>query len=152
MCPLFFIKSLFFHQMIALQKLWKMFFISSKKLFFLFKFLYFCRLLFFSLSTIALQVDQKKILSLRRHQLSKKELNNIFCVISWEGNNVWRWNLVHWWNIKWGTSSWQNHAENVYQKLVPDPFLILLCNLKQPLHARYSFKNKVFWKKTIKKP
>ena len=28
-----FIKFLFFHQMIALQKLWKMFFISSKKLF-----------------------------------------------------------------------------------------------------------------------
>ena len=33
MCPLFFIKFLFFHQMIALQKLWKMFFVSSKKLF-----------------------------------------------------------------------------------------------------------------------
>ena len=33
LCPLFFIKFLFFHQMIGLQKLWKMFFISSKKLF-----------------------------------------------------------------------------------------------------------------------
>ena len=33
LCPLFFIKILFFHQMIAPQKLWKMFFISSKKLF-----------------------------------------------------------------------------------------------------------------------
>ena len=33
----FFIKFLFFHQMIAIQKLWKMlFFISSEKLFFLF--------------------------------------------------------------------------------------------------------------------
>ena len=32
LCPLFFIKFLFFHQMIALDKLWKMFFISSKKL------------------------------------------------------------------------------------------------------------------------
>ena len=29
-CPLFFIKFLFFHQMIARQKLWKMLFISSK--------------------------------------------------------------------------------------------------------------------------
>ena len=33
LCPLFFIKFLFFHQMIALQKLWTMFLISSKKLF-----------------------------------------------------------------------------------------------------------------------
>ena len=41
---------------------------------------------------------------------------------------------------------------NVHQKLAPDPFLILLNNLKQPLHARNSFKNKVFWKRTTKKP
>ena len=30
------------------------------------------------------------------------------------------------------------------QKLVPDPFLILVNNPKQPLHARNSFKNKYF--------
>ena len=35
----------------------------------------------------------------------------------------------------------ENHAEKVHQKLAPDPFLILLNNLKQPLHARNSFKN-----------
>ena len=40
----------------------------------------------------------------------------------------------------------------MHQKLAPDPFLILLNNLKQPLHARNSFKNEVFWKRTIKKP
>ena len=40
----------------------------------------------------------------------------------------------------------------MHQKLVPGPFLILLYNLKQPLHARNSFKNKLFGKKTIKKP
>ena len=33
---------LFFHQMIALQKLWKMFFISSKKLFFFSRYSNFC--------------------------------------------------------------------------------------------------------------
>ena len=33
LCPLFFINFLFFHQMMALPKLWKMFFVSSKKLF-----------------------------------------------------------------------------------------------------------------------
>ena len=40
----------------------------------------------------------------------------------------------------------------MHQKLVPDPFLILLNNPKQPLHARKSFKNKTFWKRIIKKP
>ena len=46
----------------------------------------------------------------------------------------------------------ENHAKNVHQKLAPDPFLILLNNPKQPLHTRNSFKNKVFWKRIIKKP
>ena len=38
----------------------------------------------------------------------------------------------------------ENHAEDVHQKLIPDPFLILLKNPKQPLHARDSFENKIF--------
>ena len=46
----------------------------------------------------------------------------------------------------------KNNAENGHQKLVPDPFLILLNNPKEPLHARSSFKNKIFWNKIIKKP
>ena len=33
----------------------------------------------------------------------------------------------------------ENHAENVHQKLAPDPFLILLNNPKQPSHARNYF-------------
>ena len=39
---IFLIKFLFFHQMIALQKLWKMFFISSKKLFLFSRYSSFC--------------------------------------------------------------------------------------------------------------
>ena len=50
------------------------------------------------------------------------------------------------------TFLWKNHAENMYQKVVPDPFLMLVNNPKQPLHARNYFKNKVFWKRIIKKP
>ena len=69
-----FYKIFIFSQMIALQKPWKMFFISSKKLF------------SFS-SSIALEVDPRK-----------------------------------------GTSLRKNHAENLHQKLAPDPFLILLKN------------------------
>ena len=30
------------------------------------------------------------------------------------------------------------------KKLAPDPFLILVNNSKQPLHAKNSFKNKIF--------
>ena len=37
------------------------------------------------------------------------------------------------------------------QKLIPDPFLILVNNPKQPLHARNSFTNRTFWKWIIKK-
>ena len=38
----------------------------------------------------------------------------------------------------------KNHAENVLQKIVPDPYLILRYKLKQRLQARNSFKSKVF--------
>ena len=40
----------------------------------------------------------------------------------------------------------------MHQKLVPDPFFILVNNPKQPLHARNSFKNMIFSKKIIKNP
>ena len=53
-----------FHQTVALQKLWKMFFISSKKLFLFSRYLSFCIFIFcsFSLSAIALEVDSGKVL------------------------------------------------------------------------------------------
>ena len=35
----------------------------------------------------------------------------------------------------------ESRAKNVHQKLASDPFLILVNNLKQPLHARNSFKD-----------
>ena len=38
----------------------------------------------------------------------------------------------------------ENHAENVHQRLVPDPFLILVNNPKQPFMHENSFKNKIF--------
>ena len=39
---------------------------------------------------------------------------------------------------------YKNHAENVQQKLVPDLFIILVNNPKQPLHAKNYFKSKIF--------
>ena len=46
----------------------------------------------------------------------------------------------------------ENHVENVQQKLVPDSFLILVNNPKQPLDAKNYFKNKIFSKMIIKNP
>ena len=40
----------------------------------------------------------------------------------------------------------------MHQKLVPDPFLILVNNPKQPLHAINSFENKIFLKEDYQKP
>ena len=50
------------------------------------------------------------------------------------------------------TMKWKNPVENVHQKLVPDSYLILVNNPKQTLHATNSFKNKISWKKILKKP
>ena len=63
--PAIFYQSFIFHQMIVLQKLWKMFFISSKKLFSFSRYSNFCIFVFspfFSLSDVALEVDPRKIL------------------------------------------------------------------------------------------
>ena len=49
---------------------------------------------------------------------------------------------------------WKNHAENVHQKLVADPFFIFVNNPKQLLHAINSFKNKIVskdYQKPLKK-
>ena len=32
-----------------------------------------------------------------------------------------------------------NHAERVHQKIVPDSFLVLVINLKEPLYVRIFF-------------
>ena len=61
----FFIKCLFFHQMIAHQKLWKMFFTSSKKLF---SFSRYSSFVIFSLPFQTFQI-----------QKGKRKWNNLWC-------------------------------------------------------------------------
>ena len=68
--------------------IWKVLFVLE-----IFRFLYFRLPLFFSLSAIALEV---KSWNFWRHQLSKEERNNLFCLISWEGKKLWHWKFVHW--------------------------------------------------------
>ena len=46
----------------------------------------------------------------------------------------------------------ENNAENVHQKLVLNPYFVLVNNRKQPLHARNSFKDKILWKRILKNP
>ena len=46
--------------------------------------------------------------------------------------------------LNWEHFYRKNPAENVHPKVVADPFLILVDNPKQSLHARYYFKNKHF--------
>ena len=65
LCPLFFIKFLFFQRMRALQKLWKMFFISSKKLS---RYSIFCNF-FLHFHTIQTQKDKWKWNNLWCHKL-----------------------------------------------------------------------------------
>ena len=43
-----------------------------------------------------------------------------------------------------------NRAENVHQKLGPDPLLILTNNPKQPLHARIVLKIRYFERRLLK--
>ena len=60
--PAIFYQIFIFHQKIALQKPQKSFLFHLKSSFFLkiFKFLYFCLPIFFSMSAIALEVDPRK--------------------------------------------------------------------------------------------
>ena len=46
----------------------------------------------------------------------------------------------------------EKSCRKCHQMLVPGPFSNLVNNPKQPLHARNSFKNKIFSKRIIKKP
>ena len=130
-----------FHQMIVLQKLWKMFFISSKKLLLFSRYSNFCIFIFPSFPGIS-------------HCLrgwSKKNLE-VYDIINCLSENLighFVWCLEK--EIRCDTETlsidrelsneqflWKNHAKNMHQKLAPNPFLILLNNPKQPLHTRNS--------------
>ena len=131
-----------FNQMIAIQKLCKMFLIQLKNFFHSQDFQNFV----FPSSPLFLPVNQcfrdwSKI-NLKVYDVINCLNKNLitFCLISRERKNVWH------------LSIWKNHAQNAHQKLVPDPFLTLVKNPKQPLHARNYFKNKMFWKRITKKP
>ena len=87
-----FYQSFIFHQMIALQKLWKMFFISPKKLFSFSRYSNFCILFFpsFSFNIFkgpSLMQIKKKLLERRVPSNSKKMVNT---PLFWFGNTLWQ--------------------------------------------------------------
>ena len=121
---------LFFHQMRGLQKLWEMIFIPYKKFISFLRYLDFCIsvLLSFSLYRPLLYdvincLNKNSITHFVSYHEKEKSMTLKFCP---------------------GTYWWKNHAENIHQKLVPDLYLVLANNPKQQLHARNSFKIKVF--------
>ena len=75
-----FLEIFIFRQMVALQKLWKMFFILSKKLFLFSRYSNFC--IFSSCQPFLESLILDKSKSLWCLQLSKEELKDTFCLIS----------------------------------------------------------------------
>ena len=94
LCPLFFYQ-IFILFILIFKNYEKCFFISSKKLFSFSWYSNFSISVFHSFSYCHPLIEDKPQ-SLRRHKLSKQELNNTFCLIFWEGKKAWHWNFVHW--------------------------------------------------------
>ena len=148
MCPLF------FHQMIALQKLWKMLFVSSKKLFSFMRYSNFCISVLPSFSPCGHCF----------RGLSKINLK-VYNVITYANKNlikhfVWYLQMENRYDNETLLIDTVSNREHFYGKSCrkyawkasPDPFPILVNNPKQQLHVRNSFENKIFWKRIIKKP
>ena len=141
------------HQMIALQKLWKMCFIPCKKLFWFLRYSDFV----FPSSPLFLSVIHcfrgcSKI-NLKACDVSNCLNKNVITHFVWylekeKSYDIETLSI----NRVLNKEQCRKHAENVHQKLVPDSFLILVNNPKQPFYARNSFKFKIFWKKIIKRP
>ena len=146
-----FIKFLFFHQIIAIQKLWKMFFISSKNLFLFSRYSFFVFLSFPLFIRVGHCFRWWSKIKLKVHDvincLNKNSLTHFVWYLEKEIETL---------SIE-GVSDKKHFyrkimQKNMYQELVPDLFIILVNNPKQPLHARNYFKSKIFWKRIIKKP
>ena len=127
--------------MIALQKLWKMFFISSRKLFSFLRYLNFCIFvfpLFFPVSHCYRGWSKK---NLKIYDVINCLNKNLITYFVWYLEKEKRCDIetLSIGSIRYKIFLWKNHAENLHQKLAPDPFLIFLNSPKQPLHAKNYF-------------
>ena len=144
-----------FHQMIALQQLLKMFFVLSKKLFSLLRYSASC----IPSSPLFLLVSHcfrawSKI-NLKVYDVNNCLNKNLIIHFVWYLEKKKRYDIE--------TLSIDRllNKEDFYGKIMQKictksqsqtPFVILVNNPKQPLHARNYFKNKIFWKGIIRYP
>ena len=151
-----FYQMVIFHQMIVFQKLRGMFFISSKKLFLYLRYSNFCIFIFMALFYPVSHCFRgwfKK--NVKVYDIINCLNKNLITHFVWYLEKEIRCDIETSsidWELHKEHFFWKNHAENAHQKVASDPFLILLNNPKQPLHARNSFNNKTFWKRVVKKP
>ena len=146
----------FFHQMIALQDLWKLFFISSKKLFLFLRYSNFSISVFPSSSPC--QTLLKRLIedNLKVYDIINCLNKNLIIHFVWYLEKEKRYGIETLFidrvlnKEQFCGGNGENHAENVHQKLIPDLFLSLVINSEQPLDARNSFESKIFWKRIIK--
>ena len=89
-CVYYFLSNFYFCQMIVLQSLWKLFLISSKRLFSFSRHSSFCIFVFPAFFSVSLCFRGWYIINC----LNKNLIT--FCLISWERNKVWHWSFVHW--------------------------------------------------------
>ena len=98
-CVHYFYQIFIFHQMIALQKLWKMFFISTKKLFSFLRYSDICISFFTSFSVcqpllLRLFKDKSKVYDVINY-LNKNLLTHFVWYLE-KDKKVWHRNFVHW--------------------------------------------------------
>ena len=140
-----------FHQTIVLQKLWKMFFKTTFQSWDIPIFVFLSSPIFLPVRHCLRSWSK---MNLKVYDIINCLNKNLITHFVWYLKNKKRYeietfsidrvlNKEHFYGEIW---------ENVHQELVPDPFLILINNPKQSLHARNSFKNKIFWKRIIKMP
>ena len=142
-----------FHQMKTLQKLWKMFLLSSKKLFSFSRHSNFCISIFPS------------FLSCQPFRIWSKINLEVYDVINCLNKNL----ITHF--VWYLGKEKRNDTETLFTERVlnkghfygksckkcapkafPRPIFNLVNNPKQSLHARNSFEDKIFWKMVIKNP
>ena len=137
MCPIFF-NTFFYHQMIVLQKLWKIFFILSKKLFSFSRYSFFL----FPASPLFVPVGH----CFRAWSKINLKVNDINCLdknliihLVWYLEKKIRYYLE---TLSTDRVFNKEHFQYVHQKLVTDLFFILVNNPKRPLLAWNSFQIK----------
>ena len=139
----------FFHQMIALQKLWKMLLFNLKSF-------------FHSQDTQIFVFPSCPLFPSVSHCLRRwlKINPTLYDVITWLNKNL-KTHIV-WYFVKetrsdietWSTDRvWSKeyfYIKSMQKMCTKSTFFFTLNSPKQPTHARNSFGNKIFWKRIIK--